>query len=53
MIIQPKHIALQNIAEDSEGKLVFFMYAQLEDGILALEVLQDALEVICLSHHEF
>ena len=53
MMIQPKHIALQNIAENSEGKLVFYMYVELEHGILALEVVQNALEVICSNHHEF
>ena len=45
MIVEPKHVALQNFSEDSEGRLVFYMYIQLEQGILTLEVVQNALQV--------
>ena len=45
-MVEPKQVALQGISEDSMGRLVFYMYIQLEHGILALEVVQNALEVI-------
>ena len=46
MIVEPKHVAIQSISEDSEGRLVFYMYVELEQGILALDVLQNALQVV-------
>lgn len=45
MTIEAKHVALQNIAEDGKGGLAFFVYIELEDGILELEVIQNALQV--------
>ena len=45
-MVEPKHVALQNISEDSMGRLVFYMYIQLEQGILALEVVRNALKVV-------
>ena len=48
MVIDPKSVALQNISEDSEGRLVFYVYIVFDDGILALNVLRNALYV-CLK----
>ena len=45
-MVEPKHVALQSISEDSIGRLVFNMYIQLEQGILTLEVVRSALKVI-------
>ena len=45
-MVEPKHVALQNISEDSMGRLEFYMYIELEQGILTLEVVQNALRVI-------
>ena len=50
-MVEPKHVALQNISEDSMGRLEFYMYIELEQGILALEVLQNALNVILYFKH--
>ena len=44
-MVEPKHVALQSISEDSEGRLEFYMYVQLEQGIINLEVIQNALQV--------
>ena len=51
VIVEPKHVALQSINEDSEGRLVFFMYIQLEQGILTVEVIQNALQVVLYLEH--
>ena len=45
-MVEPKHVALQNIAEDNEGRLVFYVYVEMLEGVLALEVIRNALEVI-------
>lgn len=50
-MVEPKHVALQSISEDSEGRLVFYMYIQLEQGILTLEVVQNALQVVSPFEH--
>ena len=44
-MVEPKHVALQSIAEDSEGRLVFYMYIQLEQGIVTLDIIHNALQV--------
>ena len=51
VMVEPKHVALQSISEDSEGRLVFYMYIQLEQGILAVEVVHDALQVATSLQH--
>ena len=51
MIVEPKHVALQSISEDSKGRLVFFVYIQLEQGILTLEVIRNGLQVVLEHFH--
>ena len=49
-MVEPKHVALQSISEDSMGRLVFYMYVQLEQGILTLEDVLKSLKVnFCLK----
>ena len=50
-MVEPQHVAVQSISEDSEGRLVFYMYIQLEQGILAVEVVHDALQVATSLQH--
>ena len=50
-MVEPKHVALQSISEDSEGRLEFYMYVQLEQGIINLKVIQNALQVKIYIYH--
>ena len=50
-MVEPKHVALQSISEDSKGRLEFYMYVQLEQGILTLEVIRNALQVVPYLKH--
>ena len=45
-MVEPKHVALEGISEDNMERLMFYVYIELEQGILALEVVQNALRVI-------
>ena len=45
MTVESKHVVLHSISEDSEGRLEFYMYVQLEQGLVKLEVIQNALQV--------
>ena len=45
VMVEPKHVALQSISEDSEGRLQFYIYVQLEQGIINIEFIQNALKV--------
>ena len=50
VLVEPKHVALQSISEDNKGRLVFYVYIQLDQGILTLEVIRNALQVHYLNH---
>ena len=43
--VEPQHVALHSIFEDSEGRLGFYMYIQLEEGIVSLQIVKNALQV--------
>ena len=43
--VEPSNVAIQNFTESIEGRLVFNVYVVLEDGILSLNGLQNALRV--------
>ena len=45
MVIEPGNVAIQNFTESTEGRLLFNVYVVLEDGILSLNSLQNALRV--------
>ena len=51
LMVEPKHVALQSISEDSMGRLEFYVYIELEQGILTLEVVQNALKVVLYLKH--
>ena len=44
-MVEPKHVALQSISENNEGRLVFYMYIQLEQEIIKLEDIENGLQV--------
>ena len=43
--VEPSNVAIQNFTESIEGRLIFNVYVVLEDGILSLNGLQNALRV--------
>ena len=49
--VEPQHVALHSISEESGGRLEFYMYIQLEQGILSLDIVQNALQVATSLEH--
>ena len=45
MVIEPNNVALQNVSEDHAGRLAFYVYVVLEDGVLTLNALWNSLHV--------